>query len=138
MNDLIEIQSQIDRLQKQASEIKTREFAKTVQDILVKMSAFGITLKDLQSSKSRKPGKGSGRGAGKGAGKGSNSAAGKFGAGGATRSTPKVKSKSAGAPVAAKYRGPNGEGWSGRGLMPRWLSALVSQGQAREDFLIKA
>ncbi|MBP6718011.1 MAG: H-NS histone family protein, partial [Rhodoferax sp.] len=40
-------------------------------------------------------------------------------------------------PAVAKFRGPNGETWSGRGLMPRWLSALVAQGKTREDFAIK-
>ena len=53
MSNLIEIQSQIEKLQKQASEIKAREFDKTVQDILAKMQAFGITLKDLQPGKAR-------------------------------------------------------------------------------------
>lgn len=40
-------------------------------------------------------------------------------------------------PAPIKYRGPQGETWSGRGLMPRWLSALVAQGQSKESFLIK-
>lgn len=39
-------------------------------------------------------------------------------------------------PAPAKYRGPNGETWSGRGLMPRWLAALVAQGQSKESFAI--
>ena len=51
------------------------------------------------------------------------------------------KSKAAGTksanPAPAKYRGPNGETWSGRGLMPRWLSALVATGQAKESFAIQ-
>lgn len=34
-------------------------------------------------------------------------------------------------PVAAKYRGANGETWSGRGRQPRWL------GDDRQKFLIK-
>ncbi len=41
-----------------------------------------------------------------------------------------------GSPAPAKYRGPNGETWSGRGLMPRWLAALVAQGQSKESFAI--
>lgn len=121
MSSLIEIQGQIEKLQKQANDIKAREFDKTVQDILAKMGAFGITLKDLQPGKSRKLAK----------------RAAKPGAAMGKRSTGKVKSKNAGTAVAAKYRGPNGETWSGRGLMPRWLAALVSQGQTRDDFLIK-
>lgn len=118
MSNLIDIQSQIEKLQKQASEIKTREFDKTVQEILAKMQAFGITVKDLQVGKGRgrkvkvlKTGK-----AAKRAGSSGN--------------------KKSGAVVAAKYRGPNGETWSGRGLMPRWLAALVAQGQAKENFAI--
>lgn len=106
MSDLIDIQSQIEKLQKQASEIKSREFDKTVQDILVKMNAFGITLKDLQPGKSRGPKS-------------------KLKAGLVTKSVAKVKKKEKGtAVVAAKYRGPNGETWSGRGLTPRWMAAL--------------
>ena len=53
MNSLIEIQKQIDVLQKQADDIRAQEFDKTVQDILAKMTAFGITLKDLESTKGR-------------------------------------------------------------------------------------
>src|SRR5665213_2122677 len=31
-----------------------------------------------------------------------------------------------------KYRGPNGETWAGRGLTPRWLTALEKKGKKRE------
>ena len=55
MSNLVEIQNQIEKLQKQASEIKAREFDKTVQEIVAKMQAFGITLKDLQPGKKRGP-----------------------------------------------------------------------------------
>ena len=40
-------------------------------------------------------------------------------------------------PAPAKYRGPNGETWSGRGLMPRWLAALVATGATKESFAIQ-
>ena len=121
MSNLIDIQSQIEKLQKQATDIKAREFNKTVQDILAKMQAFGITAKDLQAAKVR-------------VGKGKSVR---------TRAAKKSDKKGAGRPVrvgvvAAKYRGPAGETWSGRGLMPRWLSALVAQGRSREEFAIKA
>ena len=122
MSNLIEIQSQIEKLQKQANDIKTREFDKTVQDILAKMSAFGITLKDLQPGKARKTG---GRKT-------------KPGAASVKLSMARAKSKKAGTVVAPKYSGPNGETWTGRGLMPRWLSKLVAQGQTRDEFAIKS
>jgi DNA-binding protein H-NS len=38
--------------------------------------------------------------------------------------------------AAPKYRGPNGETWAGRGLAPRWLSALEKKGKKRDSFLI--
>ena len=38
----------------------------------------------------------------------------------------------------AKYRGPNGEEWSGRGLTPRWLSTLIADGHTKEEFAVAA
>ena len=40
------------------------------------------------------------------------------------------------APPTTKYRGPNGEEWSGRGLTPRWLSALIAAGRTKQEFAI--
>ena len=54
----------------------------------------------------------------------------------AGKSRPRKPIAKSGNPAPAKYRGPNGETWSGRGLMPRWLSALVAQGQSKEAFAI--
>ena len=51
MSNLVDIQSQIEKLQKQASDIKTKEFAATVKEIQAKMQAFGITVKDIQTRK---------------------------------------------------------------------------------------
>ena len=42
-----------------------------------------------------------------------------------------------GAKRAAKYRGPNGEEWSGRGRTPKWMAVLEAEGRAREEFLIQ-
>ena len=123
MSDLIEIQSQIEKLQKQATEIKAREFGKTVQDILVKMQAFGITLKDLQPGKAPGP---------KGKTKLIKPAK------GSALDKPVGAAKKVAAPVAAKYVGPDGESWSGRGLTPRWLTALLVDGKSREDFAVKS
>ena len=120
MSNLIEIQSQIEKLQKQAQDIRSKEFANTVQDILAKMQVFGITIKDLQTAKPGKIAK-AGRGKGK-----------------AAVVRPAKAAKKAGAVVAAKFRGPNGETWSGRGLTPKWLTALVAQGRTKEEFAIAA
>lgn len=117
MNNLVNIQSQIEKLQKQASEIKAKEFHKTVQDIREKMQAFGITVKDLQTGKASKK-------------VAANLPAKKRVAAGVKKTT--------GVPVAAKYRGPEGQSWSGRGLTPRWMAALIAQGRTKEEFTIGA
>lgn len=115
MGNLIDIQSQIEKLQRQANDIKAKEFDKTVQDIIAKMRAYGISVKDIQLAISGRT---------------------------KVSTKPASKRKSAGAgsktqaSVPPKYRGPNGETWSGRGLTPRWLAALVGEGQAKEAFLI--
>lgn len=44
--------------------------------------------------------------------------------------------KDAGNPVAAKYRGPNGEEWSGRGRRPAWLVEAIAGGQDISTFLL--
>ena len=116
MGNLVEIQGQIEKLQKQAAEIKSREFDKTVREIVAKMQAFGITAADLRLGK-KKPGK---------------SAPSKAG-----RKGPVARNAKPASTVAPKYRGPNGETWSGRGLPPRWLAALIAAGTAKESFLIK-
>jgi len=41
-----------------------------------------------------------------------------------------------GTKVAAKYRGPGGETWAGRGATPSWMREAVKSGKSREDFLI--
>src|SRR5690242_15915906 len=42
--------------------------------------------------------------------------------------------KVSGESLPAKYRGPNGEEWSGRGRLPKWLQALEAEGKSREDY----
>jgi len=121
MGNLVDIQNQIEKLQKQAADIRSREFDATVKDILAKMQAFGITVKDLEARR---------KGAGKA--KPGRAKAGKPAAVG------KRASANKGRTVAPKYRGPNGETWTGRGVMPRWLAALVAQGRQREEFAITA
>ena len=116
MSNLIAIQSQIEKLQRQANDIKAKEFEKTVRERVATMQAFGITPKHLQSAGSR---------------------SGKSKAEVSTRNTRAEAKKAGGITIAAKYRGPNGETWSGRGLTPRWLVSLVAQGKKKEEFVIK-
>jgi DNA-binding protein H-NS len=118
MTSLIDIQTQIEALKKQAEEIKANEFQNTLKDIVAKMEAFDITIKDIIAANPALAG---------------------------VASRPRVKqmglkparaTRKSTNPVAAKYRGPNGEVWSGRGLMPRWLSSLVENGHDKESFAV--
>lgn len=51
---------------------------------------------------------------------------------GVAKSAPSKK----GNKVEPKYRGPDGETWTGRGRAPRWLAELEAAGKKRETFLI--
>ena len=56
------------------------------------------------------------------------------GGSGATR---RKRSTSPATKAAAKYRGPNGETWSGgRGRKPRWVTEVLAAGKKLEQFAI--
>jgi DNA-binding protein H-NS len=38
--------------------------------------------------------------------------------------------------ASPKYRGPDGDTWTGRGNKPRWLASAMKEGKKLEDFLI--
>jgi DNA-binding protein H-NS len=44
--------------------------------------------------------------------------------------------KDAGGALPVKYRSPNGETWSGRGRLPKWLHVAEAEGRNREEFKI--
>ena len=47
------------------------------------------------------------------------------------------KSTTKGTKVAAKYRHPEtGQTWSGRGILPKWMTEEIAKGKKREDFAI--
>lgn len=119
MSELIDLQEQIKALQKQAADVRARDFNETVKDIQAKMMAFGITPKDLAVTQ-RKPRKVKEQSLFEKPVK-----------------AKAVRTKASGKAVEPKYIGPEGQTWSGRGLSPKWLAVLVTQGSKREDFLIQ-
>lgn len=58
---------------------------------------------------------------------------------GFAKSGPGTGARAAKAPkAAAKYRGPNGETWSGgRGRKPQWVTQALKEGKNLEDFAVK-
>ena len=109
MSTLLEITEQIEALQKKAAEIRSNDLRSTIEDINAKIQAFGITPNDLVFPQTKNALKDG-------------------------RSTRVFKTKN---PVAAKYQGPNGQLWSGRGLTPKWLALAITDGKTKDDFLLK-
>ncbi|TFZ03072.1 H-NS histone family protein [Ramlibacter henchirensis] len=108
MPTYIELKQQAEKLMAQAEELRQREIQQTIEEIKSKMQAYGITPQDLgiaQGGRTR-------------AARGSTAKAG--------RNT---------APKPIKYRGPNGEAWSGgRGRKPKWVTEALASGKKLEDF----
>jgi len=114
------IQKQIQKLQAQAKKLEASHLArksKSVSQVRALMKKLNVSITDLDdsiqsTSTNRKVRK--------------------------TRSGETQKAlKAARPPVPPKYKHPNThETWTGRGKPPRWLAALMAQGQAKEDFLI--
>jgi DNA-binding protein H-NS len=48
----------------------------------------------------------------------------------------KPRKAMSGSSVAVKYRGPNGEEWSGRGRSPKWVQTIEAEGGNRDQFKI--
>ena len=118
MSSLTELQSQIDKLQQKVGEIKRRDFDKVVSEIITNMQAYGISVADLVKAK-------------KASSKNTPTPS-------RAKNVPKPREASTKAKeaLAAKFSGPNGESWTGRGLTPRWLAALIAMGHRKEDFAV--
>lgn len=122
MNTLHELRTQAEKIHKQIGDLTARDRSKVLAEMVANMDAYGISFRDLQiaakkPSKASKPSKSAGAGTNPG------------------KSASKNKGK---LELKPKYRGPDGELWSGRGVMPKWIRTLIAGGRSREDFLIEA
>src|SRR5688572_13859577 len=101
-----DILKQIDQLTKEAEKLRQSEVSAAIADIRAKMARDGITVRDIVGKEK----------------------------------SPRVAKKPvAGAPkrkVAPKYRGSNGELWTGRGRRPAWVEAELAGGKTMEDLAI--
>jgi len=116
MKSLIELQSQIESLQKQAAEIRIKEADRTVQEILSLMKAFGITHSDLRRADRamRRPRKARNR----------------------TKAKSPQATRKKDRSVPVKYVGPDGQAWSGGGRAPVWLKNLLKTGHSKEQYKV--
>jgi DNA-binding protein H-NS len=108
MPTYLELKEQAEQLLAQAEQLREQETQQAIADIKAKMQAYGLTAADLGLAP----------------------------AGGIARRAPRrgaVASK-----PAAKYRGPNGESWSGgRGRKPQWVVDALAKGGKLEDFEVR-
>jgi DNA-binding protein H-NS len=108
MPTYLELKEQAEKLLAQAEQMRERETEEAIADIKAKIRAYGLTAQDLGLATTS-----SGQ-----------------------RAPRKAAAKKSSAP--AKYRGPNGESWSGgRGRKPQWVVDALARGRKLEDFEIR-
>jgi DNA-binding protein H-NS len=115
MNELVKLRQQIAEMEKQAADLQKKNRPAVLAELREQMAAYGITAEELSRPAAK-------------------------------AARPKVppakpaslhKGKKPAVPSPAKYRGPQGQEWSGRGTAPKWLNDLLIDGKTREDFLIR-
>jgi DNA-binding protein H-NS len=114
---LTRIQQQIEKLQRQATDLRSREAAQVIKKIKVAIEHYDLTAEDLFG------------GRGKRAPKAPNG-------NGHAKATTKRGAAQKRAPVAVKYRDGEGNTWTGRGSQPRWLLAHLKSGRKIGDFAV--
>ena len=116
-----EIIQQINDLQKQAERQRKEEYSSVLKTIKKQIAEFGITAEELGFSSAA----GTKRGP-------------KAGAKAAKGCKPRAKRANAGIKVPPKYKdSATGNTWTGRGKMPKWVSAAVASGRSLESLLIQ-
>jgi DNA-binding protein H-NS len=111
------IVSQIQNLQREARKLKKLRTA-AIREVRRLVAKFGISSEEIGATKATRRSRPLKRGP-----KGQANA----------RSRGKVKTKRTNGPKL-RYRGPNGEAWSGRGRRPAWLNEAIASGKSKDDF----
>ena len=114
MNELVKLRQQIAEMEKQAAELQKKNRPAVLAELREQMAAYGITAEELsrpapKAQKPRQP---------------------------LAKAASPAKGKKPAVPSPAKYLGPQGQEWTGRGTVPKWLKDLLVDGKTREDFLI--
>ena len=107
MNELVKLRQQIAEMEKQAIELQKKNRPAVLAELREQMAAYGITAEELSSPapKAQKPRQPQ------------------------AKSASPAKGKKAAAPSPAKYRGPQGQTWTGHGTAPKWLNELLVDGK---------
>jgi DNA-binding protein H-NS len=141
---LAQIQAQIDKLNREAEAIRTKQVAAVVERIKSEISEFGLTAEDLGLLASRGPVRKSRAAAVESkapAVKGPKTKARKKAA--APEKPAKASKRAAAGKAAAKahgavkYADDQGHTWTGVGKRPGWFLAALEAGKSAEDLLLK-
>lgn len=117
---LLDLQSEIAALQKQAAEARKREVTEVIANIKLAIKAYELTAADLGlRAKRRRIAQPEGPSA-KPEGK-------------SVRASRTVAKSGK---VAPKYKDEAGNTWTGRGRKPRWLTAALKSGRKLEEFAL--
>jgi DNA-binding protein H-NS len=119
---LSEIQSEINRLKKEADKIRSAEIKEVVSRIRKAIAHYGLTTQDLFGKVAAAAGA-----AGKGAGRKR----------GAAKKAKAGSAATAKGPAVVRYRDENGNSWVGRGKRPQWLRDALAAGRKLEEFAAK-
>lgn len=106
MATYLELKAQAEKLLEEAEHLRRQEIAVVINDIKAKIAEYGLSAADLGFSNIATPRKAS--------------------AGRKSEQTASV----------VRYRGPNGEPWSGMGRQPQWLKNALAEGKNKEDFRV--
>jgi DNA-binding protein H-NS len=111
------IQKEIERLNKQAQLLQSKQRKPVISSILRSMKEYGITPEEISAAYG-KPGA-------------------KVRQPGLSKAPKAAKASGTKKPVAPKYRHPETSAtWTGRGKAPLWIVEAEKNGQTRQQFLI--
>lgn len=111
MATYLELKEQAEKLLAEAERMREQEIADAIADIKAKIDLYGLTAADLGLARNT-------------------------GGPGNSRAKPARAGKAA-AKSAIKYRGPNGETWSGgRGRKPQWVVQALKDGRNLDEFAV--
>lgn len=102
-----ELKAQAEKLMQQAEEMRTAERADALKDVQQKIATYDLSAQELG-----------------------------FAFGPSRKSAGAKRSAGTRPAVAAKFKGPNGESWSGRGRQPKWIVSALAAGKKMEDFRV--
>lgn len=122
---LSQIETEIEKLKKEAQEVRAREIKDVIGRIKEAIAHYGITPRELF---------GKAAGGAKAAGKRRAGAKAAAKAGGAGKGRKAARART---PSVVKYRDEAGHTWSGRGKRPNWFKDALAAGKKPEELLAK-